>query len=509
MMVTSLSQIRNIPGAREEYAKAMATLRSDTEPQDWSDVFVPTGHYKALHPQTMLVEGMRGAGKSFWTKVLSDTSLRKNLALSATEPWLQSELERLTDCKAILWDATQENSTLNLPDSVTVTHWLKDANFEPKIFWALVVLLQFPIDPRLGLPEADPFDPWGSRMVWAQNNPARISNALQLLDRELVEKSQVTLITIDGLDRVSTRFADTQKLMRGIFQLLLDFRYAKGLRFKVFVREDILTHATATVSDASKLTNEKVSLDWSRQDLFGLAYHYLAQKSSLFRKHHGQVTGVTWRRVNDRWENSMLLDASLQNRFWIWLSSPYMGNAPTKGHTYAWIGKHLSDGKGRISPRIFLAAIKEALAESVKSHAKYSHVLHHEAIREGVRLASANRVHELDDEYVWVRSAIQAIKTAGKTVPMDWVMLRALWHAGKPNVILQIEGKPSERNALIPWDESTDIEEKILALRDTMESIGVLQIRQRSGEDRVDLPDIYRLAYKIGRAGGIAVNRKK
>lgn len=507
-MATSSSQYTS--RWRIEFAKAMEDLRGDSEPHDWKDVFVPAGHYKALHPQTMLVEGMRGAGKSFWTKVLSDESLRRNLAASSTEVWLQSELEKITDCKAILWDSTQADSdSSSRPDPVSVTRWMSDQTFEPKIFWALIVLLQFPVDPRLGLPEEDPFDPWKSRMAWAQENPARLHRGLQLIDQDLVKNRNMTLVAIDGLDRVSTRFADTQKLMRGLFQLLLDFRYAKGLRFKVFVREDILTHAAATVSDASKLMNEKVSLDWSQQDLFGLAFHYLAQKSAMFRTRHTSVTGITWKPVNHRYENPMLLDVDLQERFWIWLASPYMGNTPTKGHTYSWIGKHLADGKGRISPRTFLTAIKEALAESAKSHSHHPHILHHEAIREGVRLASSNRVQELDNEYVWVRSAIQTVKAAGKTVPMDWLALKALWRSAKPSVTSQIEDKHRENNALIPWDEKFGPDEKIAALRDTMESIGVLQVRQRSGQDRIDLPDIYRLAYKIGRAGGIAVNRKK
>jgi len=509
MAIVPRQKISNVIRWRAEFAKAMEGLLGDSEPQHWSDVFVPTGHYKALHPQTMLVEGMRGAGKSFWTKVLSDASLRRKLSASATQLWLQSELEKVTDCKAIFWDATQSNDHSSRPDPVTVTRWLKDASFEPKIFWSLVVLLQFPIDPRLGLPEEDPFDPWKSRMAWAQENPARLHTALQLLDQALISNKEVTLVAIDGLDRVSNRFADTQKLMRGLFQLMLDFRYAKGLRFKVFVREDILTHAASTVSDASKLLNEKVSLDWSQQDLFGLAFHYLAQKSSVFRTRHAEVTGIAWKLANSRWENSMLLDASLQERFWIWLASPYMGNTPTKGHSYSWIGKHLADGKGRISPRTFLVAIKEALAESVKSHSSNSHILHHEAIRQGVRLASVNRVQELDNEYVWVRSAIQTIQTAGKTVPMDWSALRTLWRAGSAGVISQIEKQHKDDNVLIPWDETANPDGKIIALRDTMESIGVIQIRQRSGEDRIDLPDIYRLAYKIGRAGGIAVNKKK
>jgi hypothetical protein len=507
-MATHTSTLSNITRWRGEFAKAMADLQGDSEPQQWSDVYVPQGHLKAIHPQIMLVEGMRGAGKSFWTKVLSETSLRKNLATSTTEPWLQSELERVTDCKAILWDATQTNDHLRRPDPLTVMQWLDGSSFEPKILWQLVILMQFPIDPRLGLPADDPFDPWKNRMEWAQKNPARLHTALQLLDQALVLKSEMILVVIDGIDRVSSRFADTQKLMRGLFQILLDFRYAKGLRLKVFVREDILTHAATTVSDASKLMNEKVTLDWSQQDLFGLAFHYLAQKAPAFRIRHGMVTQVSWKQVNGKYENSNLLDTKSQEQFWIWLAGSYMGGTATKGHTYTWIGKHLADGKGRISPRTFLSAIKEALTESVKSHSTHMHILHHEAIRQGVRVASSNRVQELDNEYVWVRSAIQTIKTANKTVPMDWLDLRTLWRNSKPGVVQQIESKHMFANALIPWDESIGMDEKIATLRDTMENIGVIQIRQRSGQERVDLPDIYRLAYKIGRAGGIAVVKK-
>ena len=226
--------VGNINRWRAEFAEAMEDLQGDRAPQEWMDVFVPQGHLKALRPQAMLVEGMRGAGKSFWTKVLSDPELRQNLAKSATESWLRTELERVTECKAILWDATDVNTPGTRPDPITVQGWLDNSAFESKIFWQLVVLMQFPIDPGLGLPPEDRFDAWTGRMKWAQANPARIHAALQILNQELTAKREMTLVVIDGLDRVSTRFADTQKLMKGLFQLLLDFRYAKGLRFKVF-----------------------------------------------------------------------------------------------------------------------------------------------------------------------------------------------------------------------------------------------------------------------------------
>jgi hypothetical protein len=499
---------------RNEFAKAMDGLRDDTKPERWSDVFVPTGHYKALHPETMLVEGMRGAGKSFWTTVLSSPELRKNLASSNTELWLKAALESITDCRAISFDGhsgggAPEQPRFIKPDASAVTQWLAQPGFDAKIFWELMVLTQFSIDPELGLPVPDKFEPWAQRMAWAQQNPERVHRALALVDQSLTAKREVVLIVIDGLDRVSNRFSDTQALMRGLFQLLLDFRFARGLRFKVFVREDILSHAASAVSDASKLMSEKVTLDWSQQDLFGLAFHYIAQGSDAFKRRYESVTGFSWKNYERNLDNEKLLDSALQEKFWIWLAGPHMGKASNKGHSYPWIGKHLSDGKGRTSPRTFLWAIKEALTDSIKRASNTYLILHPESIRDGVRQASLNRVNELDNEYVWVRSAMESIKGAGLKVPMDWSELNKAWQSNKYAVIAAIDSlNQSTKNTMLPWEDIATNNEKIIALRDTLERIGIIQIKQRAGLDRIDLPDIYRLAYKIPRTGGVAVIKK-
>lgn len=504
--MATLSNKNNIGRWRDAFAKTMANLRPDSPPESWRDVFVPPTHYKALNPQTMLVEGMRGAGKSFWTKVLYDPVLRGSLAQSNTDIWLKAELQRVTDCKALLWDKT---GSQELPNPISITRWLGDPDFEPMLFWAVVVLAQFDIDPALGMPEPDPFEPWKARIEWAQGNPERIIRALKLLDSKFATAGETVLVVIDGLDRVSTRFAHTQSLMRGLFQLLLEFRYAKGLRFKVFVREDILSTAAATVSDASKIINEKVTLDWTQQDLFGLAFHTIAQEESTFRRRYEEVSAISGRSVGERWEHPELLTATTQEKFWVWLAGPYMGNAATKGHTYSWIFKHLADGKGRISPRTFLLAVKESLQATQNNYSAHEFIIHHEAIRDGVRHASNARVKELDNEYLWVRQAVEIIQTKGRTVPIDWTDLRSIWMANKAtgnDTVSLIERH--QANALIPWESDSDWDTKVNALRDTMNNIGVLQLRERQSVLRIDLPDIFRLAYKIGRNGGIAVNRK-
>ena len=501
---------------RNDFVKAMENFRSDMPPEEWADVYIPQGHLKALHPQSMLIEGMRGSGKSFWSRVFTQPHLRHALSQSAIDGWLKDELALITDCKGILWDKT-DNST-SLPNKASVKNWLDSSSFDPMLFWAVIVLCQFPIDDALGMPEGDIYDKWTARIQWAQVNPERVMSALHLCNEKQSSKAEQILVVIDGFDVVSTKFSHTQALMRGIFQLLLEFRYAKGLRFKVFVREDILKASETAVSDASKLINEKVTLDWKPSDLFGLVFHFLAQQSSYFRNRFEIETGQKFKRyaagTSSRFEHPSLTTVETQEKMWKWLAGPFMGSTPTKGHTYSWIIKHLEDGKSRISPRTFLNAVKVSLEETA-SNSKYSEhslVIHHEAIREGVRRASQDRVEELNDEYLWVHKALGILKLKSKTVPINWSELLAVWKEGNKQFqdVISVVEKTAEQT-LIPWDMDVNLslDDKAIHLLETMINIGVFQLRERQNVKRVDLPDIYRLGYRIGRNGGIAVQKKK
>lgn len=368
------------------------------------------------------------------------------------------------------------------------------------------------------MPEGDIYDKWTDRIQWAQVNPERVMSALHLRNEKQTSNGEQILVVIDGFDVVSTKFSHTQALMRGIFQLLLEFRYAKGLRFKVFVREDILKASETAVSDASKLINEKVTLNWKSADLFGLVFHFLAQQSSSFRKRFEDETGQKFKRysagTNSRYEHPTLATTETQEKMWKWLAGSFMGSTPTKGHTYSWIIKHLEDGKSRISPRTFFKAVKASLEETVSNakYAEYPLVIHHEAIREGVRRASQDRVEELNEDYLWVHKALGILKLKSKTVPIDWSELLVVWKEGSTqfqDVISAVE-KTAEQK-LIPWDMDVNLtlDDKAMQLRQTMIDIGVLQLRERQKVERVDLPDIYRLGYRIGRNGGISVQKKK
>ena len=71
--------LRQRKGLREQLLKALQNIPTDGSTSNWSDVYVPASHLQALHPDRMVVEGMRGSGKSFWTGVLVNPDLRREL----------------------------------------------------------------------------------------------------------------------------------------------------------------------------------------------------------------------------------------------------------------------------------------------------------------------------------------------------------------------------------------------------------------------------------------------
>ena len=54
--------------------------QSGDKPIDMHYFYVPSSHAKALHPDNMLVEGIRGAGKSEWWLELQDPERRRLVA---------------------------------------------------------------------------------------------------------------------------------------------------------------------------------------------------------------------------------------------------------------------------------------------------------------------------------------------------------------------------------------------------------------------------------------------
>jgi hypothetical protein len=454
----------------------------------------------------MVVEGMRGSGKSFWTGVLTNPEFRKELGAQDIGFDLKQALSSIQKSFRIALDVGTQGTAF--PNSNELEHLLTLPGVKPETIWMVAILRLFPVDTALGMPiSSDKYDAWTGPIAWAGLNPARLSNGLTLLDQQLAQTRQTALVVIDAIDRASNDLSQVSAMGAGLLRVMLELRFAKGLRIKAFFREDILSRASPSVVDGSKLLNNKVILKWDQTELYGLAFYRIAQLAPYFRDQFKQITGFTWRRDGaQRFVCDKASDANIQKLFWRALVGDYMGKAATKGHSYPYIFNHLSDGLGRVAPRMFLVALREALASTAGQYAEKPYVIHHEAIKDGVRRASSDRVEELKTEYLWIDPALNCIRAQKETVPIDWASLESIWLENNAAVLNEIEAMRS--TALIPWRSDAGTAAKIESLRTTLDQIGVIKSRMKGDCERIEIPDIYRLAYKIGRKGGISTSKK-
>lgn len=491
---------------REQLQKALDRIPTDGSVEEWSDVYIPPSHLQALDPQRMVVEGMRGSGKSFWTGILTNPELRKALGSQDIGTDLKDALNNITQSFRIALDSGI-NCTY-FPNSNELEKLLTLPGVKPEVIWMVAVLRLFPVDTDLGIPiSTDKFDIWTIPVMWAGQNPARLSKGLALLDQQLVQSRQTALVVIDAIDRASHDLLQVSAMGAGLLRVLLELRFAKGLRIKAFFREDVLSRASQSVVDGSKLLNNKVILQWSESELYGLAFYRIAQYSTTFREQFRQITGLTWKQDGaQRYVCDKASDINTQKLFWRALVGDYMGNTATKGHSYPYIFNHLGDGYGRVAPRIFLVALREALNSTIQQYSEKPYIIHHEAIKDGVRSASTARVTELKDEYAWIEPALQCIHQKRETIPIDWERLKTIWLENNADVLNEIEAMRDR--ALIPWRSDASNSEKIGELRKALIQIGIIKSRMKGNSERIEIPDIYRLAYKIGRKGGISTRKK-
>ena len=330
---------------REQLEKTLGRTPTDGSPQDWRDVYIPPSHLQALDPDRMVVEGMRGAGKSFWTGVLTNADFRKQLGEQEIGFDLKKSLQSIQQSYRIGLDAgTQET---NFPKSNELANLLALPGVNAEIIWTVAILRLFPFDADLGMPEStDRYDAWTAPIAWAGLNPARISNGLAFLDQRLAASRQISLVVIDAIDRASHDLSEVSAMGAGLLRVLLELRFAKGLRVKAFFREDVLSRASPSVVDASKLLNNKVVLKWEQNELYSLAFSRIAQHSTNFRERFKNLAGFSWRRDAAQ---RFVCDKSMIPIFRNFSGVPWLeitGKVATKGHSYPYIFNHLSGGLG-------------------------------------------------------------------------------------------------------------------------------------------------------------------
>lgn len=467
---------------RECLIAATGTIPSAAENADALPpgmLYTPPAHLKALSPDRPLVIGMRGAGKTYWWRQLQEKNV---LPLIFGE---KNAMGRSLECRPGF-------GKLGNPDDFPKKNILAALNqqgFRPKSVWRTVMCWHVPHIRALMPSESN----WANRVRWCEANVELVERTLYLADQTFWQDGRSLLVLFDALDDTADDWPTIKEWLKGLFQVMLEFRTFRAIRAKAFVRPDMLADAFA-FPDGSKLQYEEVKLDWSRADLFALLWQVLgnaeSQHGKVFREWCGERTGLAWRESGGIWPvpEALRRDENLQRQVFHALAGEWMGKDARRGFPYTWLPNHLGDAYAKVSPRSFIVAVHNAAIATQDKHPTHETALHYEDIKIGVQKASSIRVEDLQQEYSWVKEAMSPLKK--RNVPCDWAEIEELWQDA--HLIERLQGLPRPPMRL---------DEGLIGIRDELTDLGIFEYDPR--RYRINIPDVFRLGYGLGRRGGI------
>lgn len=441
-------------------------------------IFAPATHANALDPDRVLVIGNRGVGKTFWSAVLVHPETRAKVA--KTFPRLR--LQKLDAVLGFHEDAGKDDGPAPSPDLLKS---LLLTTEEPEKIWRAVLFKA--LGRRTGriLPSS-----LQQIMEWASSNIEEAEAALRLADKHFSDQGQTFLLIFDALDRLGRDWSTISRLSEGMLRFALDVRGFRAIRTKIFMRTDQANDDSLfRFADASKIRADSVKLIWQRVELFGLLYNQLLgeKESSKALQEIALRSGKS--SVIERLTN----EAEFQEKVFYAIAGEYMGANAKRGRTYSWLYDHLADAFGETSPRSFLTALQRA----ARSHPLPSNTaIDHNGIRAGVQDASDVRVTQLKEDYDWIDSVLNALEDL--EVPCEPIVFTKRWK--ERGTIQTISDNSQNSNKLLPLE----LERAKLAPEDALlialSNIGVVEFRT---ETRINVPDIFRVAARIKRRGGV------
>lgn len=494
-MISDTIQQRRIRSAIIE------ALPSDTSPHgkipERRHVYVPPPHVKALRLERSLVIGGRGVGKTFWSSALRDATIRRMIG---------SEVPDLSETDVFSGYGETPNVGA-YPDPGTMERLLGDGNAPYHVWRAVVGRWIAGV-----LSEAIPRGSWVETVAWVKGDPERLARLLQDADAHFEREEKHALIVFDAIDRSSHRWEAMDQIVRDLLRVVLTLKPYRRLHGKVFLREDQFADRPVTdFPDASKLLATRVELSWGLLDLHGLLWQYLCnapgEHGTMLRKVYETCIRSTpqprepslWNRRDlthsSLWEEDGLWqlnewvkrDEEPQRALFIELAGKWMGRDRRRGIPYTWTVGHLADARGRTSPRSFLAAIRAAAENSQERHPSHPYPLHYESIKRGVQKASEIRVWELAEDYPWVTTVMKPL--AGLSVPCEFEVIKERWQKEISLQSMTYERLPPKH-----------LEEGWGGLRKDLESLGIFATMK---DGRINMPDLYRVGFGLGRRGGV------
>ncbi|MEW6220236.1 MAG: hypothetical protein AB1634_11985 [Thermodesulfobacteriota bacterium] len=238
-----------------------------------------------------------------------------------------------------------------------------------------------------------------------------------------------------------------------------------------------------------------MDLKWERTDLYNLLWQRLGNAPSLgtdFRAACTRMTGEPWDGIEGIWPPPKRLrdDDELQRLVFHAIAGEWMGRDKRRGFPYTWLPNHLADARDQVSPRSFLAAIRTAAEQTPAQGGDLA--LHYEAIKKGVQKASQIRVAEVREDFFWVATLMDALR--GLVIPCGFEEIRKRWD--EAGVEAAIEREAEAAAALLP----RRLDRGPLGLREDLLDLAFFS---QMHDGRLNMPDVYRVGFGLGRKGGV------
>ena len=447
------------------------------------EIYAPASHAAALDPRAPIVRGARGTGKSFWAGVLGDEELRKKAATAYPRLGLD-EIDVQFGFTGLPGPGVDKEKLDACLDS-------KATPEEARRFWWATVLRAIALARR-----GEPHGTLKELVVTASN----VEERERVLDAYSTSGGgqRRLLIVYDALDTVAIDWTRRRMLTEALFEVVWAMRAYSNIRPKLFVRPDQLDDDALVFVEMPKLKTGAVRLTWNGIDLYALLFVRLAQGDvkEAFSRLLGslRLPMPTPTEILSR-EWIVLHDDTSQRRVMGALAGVHMATGPhghKKGSTYDWPLNHLGDAFREVTPRSFLALLTGA---AQKEPAPTDGVFSPDGLRHGLRLASKMRVDQLHLEFKWIKGVLAPM--SGLLLPKGEKDVLAVWKRAK--TVSSVLDDAARNHYLPPFPNVPTPRESDLVK--ALESIGVMF---RRVDDRLDMPDLFRVAAKLLKKGGTA-----
>ena len=451
------------------------------------DMYAPETHAAALDPGTPIVVGSRGAGKSFWAGVLGQTSTREAAAKAYPRLGLKDV--------SVAFGFTGIGGPYGVGIDALNQLVPVDANIEQaKAFWWATILLAA-LKPDGGQ------RPRISQYIQTAGDWEKREDALAEQETLLRASGKTLLIVYDALDMVAMNWPRRRLLTEALLEVVWSMRAYTGIKLKLFLRPDQIDDDALRFVELPKLRTGAVRLAWSRTDLYGLLFARLALSPdnaarSAFK---ALLISIDIREAN---QNAILArkwplarEQSDQARVMERLAGPYMSSGPhgyKKGKTYDWPVVHVADAFDEVTPRSFLGLM---IAAAQYGSPPSDRAITPDGIRHGLRAASKTRVDQLHLEFPWIKGVLAPLD--GLLLPQEEEPVFRVWRRAGTIKALLVD---AERNKYLP-PFPTEGQRGEDQLFEAMKRIGVMYRRK---DDRIDMPDLFRVAAKLLKKGGTA-----